>query len=98
MLRAKQTTHGLCNRVLALYSEFVALRNVAVGHLAHKVGIRVEEHDVKVLDGMDGLESGPILEPHDMILGHLGAKRPCDIVVNLCARRVGEVAGGRIGG
>ena len=51
----------------ALYNKLVALGNVAVGHLADKVGIRIEEHDVKVLDGMDGLESGPILEPHDLL-------------------------------
>lgn len=50
-----------------LYNKLVALGNVAVGHLADKVGIRIEEHDVKVLDGVDGLESGPILEPHDLL-------------------------------
>ncbi len=48
-------------------NKLVALGNVAVGHLADKVGIRIEEHDVKMLDGMDGLESGPVLEPHDLL-------------------------------
>ena len=65
--KSKKATLGFQNRSLGLHSDFIALRDVAVGHFANEVGVRVEEHDVKVLDGMDGLESGPILEPHDLL-------------------------------
>lgn len=52
---------------LFLLGHLIALRNVTVGHFANEVGVRVEEHDMEVLDGMNRLESRPVLEPHNLL-------------------------------
>lgn len=43
------------------------LRHVAVCNLLDELGVWVEEHDVEVLHGMNRLQSGPVLEPHDLV-------------------------------
>ena len=40
----------------------------------HEAHVRAMEHDVEVLDGMDGLEGLPILEPDHLVRRHARAK------------------------
>jgi hypothetical protein len=40
--------------------------NVSLGDLPYKVGIGVEEHDVKVLHGVDRLQRMPVSKPKNL--------------------------------
>lgn len=42
---------------------FGALRHVAVGNFANKLGIRIIHHNVEVLNSVNRFERSPILEP-----------------------------------
>lgn len=39
---------------------------ITVGDFIHEFHVRVIEHDMEVLHGMDGLEGPPVLEPDDL--------------------------------
>lgn len=40
--------------------------NISVGDLLHKLHVWVVEHDMEVLDRVDGLQGLPVLEPDDL--------------------------------
>lgn len=55
------------NPLLSLLpSNLLAHGNVSIGDLPEELGIGVVQHDVEVLDGMDGLQGGPVLEPDNL--------------------------------
>ena len=41
--------------------------HIAIGYLLHEFWIRIVEHDVKMLDGMDTLQTFPVFEPYDLL-------------------------------
>lgn len=44
----------------------VTLGHIAVGNVTNKCWIWVKHHDVKVFNSVNGLETGPILEPYHL--------------------------------
>lgn len=56
---------------LPCHRKSLHIRNLALGHVAicdlvDEGRVGVEEHDVEVLDGVNRLEGGPVLEPRDL--------------------------------
>lgn len=55
--------------------------------------IRIEQHDVEMLDGMYGLDTPPILEPCHISAVHAIAEGVVNVVLNLFPSSIGQVAG-----
>lgn len=77
---------------MKLILKHLPLWNVTVGDRADEVGIRVEHHDMEVFHGTNRLEATPVLEPDNLIIGHMGSKRLCHEVINLLPRLVDEIS------
>lgn len=77
---------------MKLILKHLPLWNVTVGDRADEVGIRVEHHDMEVFHGTNRLEATPVLEPDNLIIGHMGSKRLCHEVINLLPRLVNEIS------
>lgn len=55
-------------RFAVLYS--LNKRHIPVGELPHKIHVRIVDHDMEMLDGVDRFQGLPILEPNNLNFTH----------------------------
>lgn len=66
--------------------------NMSSSYLLHEVHIRIEKHDVKMLNGVYGLQTSPIFEPCHSCAVHARTECIVHIRLNLFPSSIGQVA------
>lgn len=61
--------------------------------LTDKVHIRIEQHDVKMLDSLYRLDTRPVLEPCHVLAAHATAESVVHVLLDLFPGSIGQVAG-----
>lgn len=78
-------------RFAVLYS--LNKRHIPVGELPHKIHVRIVDHDMEMLDGVDRFQGLPILEPNNLFTWYARAESPLHVLLDLLSRFRGEVVG-----
>jgi len=66
---------------------------ITICDVCHKFGIRVEQHNMKMLHSMDRFERSPVLEPDAICGANVVSKCLVDVGIDLLSGRIGQVAG-----
>lgn len=71
-------------------------RHIVVGDVLHEILVWIEKHNMEMLHCMNGLQTGPILEPDAVFRANSCSESLLNIRVDLFSGRIGQIAGNRI--